>query len=60
VSGFVPPGPALADIRARQIAALETERAATSDPKQQRRLDRQIRKLRDGRWWTGCTATAHW
>ena len=60
MSGFVPPGPALADIRARQIAALEAERAATSDPKRQRYLDRQIRRLRGAHWWSGWTTTAHW
>jgi len=60
MSGFVPPGPALDDIRKRRLAQLQAERAAATDPTDQRRIDRQIRALRHPRWWHSFTTTAHW
>ncbi len=60
MSGFVPPGPALDDIRERRLAQLQAERAAATHPADRRRIDRQIRALRRPRWWHGSTTTAHW
>ena len=60
MSGFVPSGPALDDIRERRLAQLQAERAAATQPAEQRRIDREIRALRRPRWWHGLIPTAHW